>query len=92
MHWLAHLLGLDDESGPFYAFWSGAGGDLALVTLPFTGYVLWRKHSCHVDWCWRVGRHRVEGTQWMVCRRHHPDDRLTHHDVMAKSEELKNHG
>lgn len=26
--WLAHILGLDDQAGPFYAFWSGFGRDI----------------------------------------------------------------
>lgn len=45
---LAHILGIDDVSGRWYAFWSGAGSDLSELAivgaiLGFAGRVL-RKH------------------------------------------------
>lgn len=78
MHWLAHLLGLDNLSGAWYGFWSGIGGDTAIVT---PGLILARRHNCHVRGCWRLGRHPVDGTTWTVCRRHHPDDHPSADDV-----------
>jgi hypothetical protein len=75
---LLHVLGVDDVSGRWYGFWSGVGGDLALLATPVT---LLRKHNCHTKRCWRIGRHPVEGTTWTVCRRHHPDDHPSAVDV-----------
>lgn len=69
MHWLSHVLGLDNLSGPWYGFWSGIGGDLSIMATPV---VLLRKHNCHTPRCWRIGRHPIEGTPYVVCRKHHP--------------------
>lgn len=71
---LAHVLGIDDVSGRWYGFWSGIGGDLSILAAPV---VLLRRHNCHARWCWRMGRHPVDGTSWTVCRRHHPDEHPT---------------
>lgn len=73
MTWIAHWLGLDNPSGPIYLFWSGP-----FSALPSFGVVgllagLYRKHNCHVRRCWRLGHHRLDGTEWTVCRLHHPD-------------------
>jgi len=88
--WLSHILGLDNLSGPWYGFWSGFGSDLGEVTiLGALGSLYW-KHTCHVDRCWRLGRHPVAGTGFTVCRRHHPHDAPTHQDVLdahARSQE-----
>lgn len=83
VHWLQHVLGLDNPSGPWELFWSGFGSDLGEWTIAATPFVLWRRHNCHVKRCWRIGRHRVEGTPFVVCRRHHPDDHVTAQDVAA---------
>lgn len=81
MHWLIHLLGLDNLGGGWYGFWSGVGGDASIMAVPA---VVLRRHNCHVAWCWRLGRHAVElHPEWVVCRRHHPDDHPTADDVKA---------
>lgn len=80
MHWLAHLLGIDNEAGRFYAFWSGAGGDLSVLG---AAGVFVRQRNCHVRRCWRLGRHPVDGSTWTVCRRHHPEDHPSATDVKA---------
>jgi hypothetical protein len=69
-----HVLGLDNAAGPIYLFWSGFAGDLGLLG---ASYAVLRKHNCHVQGCPRVGRHKVAGTEWVVCSRHHPDDKPT---------------
>lgn len=78
MNLLLHILGIDDVSGRWYAFWSGFAGDIGLIG---AAYALLRKHNCHVKHCVRVGRHQIAGTDWVVCRRHHPDDAPTAADV-----------
>ena len=80
MRLLLHVLGVDDVSGHWYAWWSGIAGDLSILAAPG---IWWRTHNCHVGSCWRLGRHPVDGTTWQVCRRHHPDDHPTAQDVKA---------
>lgn len=75
---LLHVLGIDDVSGRWYAFWSGFGGDLTI----FGALAVWLRHqNCHVQGCPRIGRHQVAGTEWKVCRHHHPDDAPTAKDA-----------
>jgi hypothetical protein len=71
-HGLAHALGLDNLSGPFYGYWSGSGGtleayarDIILISL------LWYHANCHARGCWRWGRYQVEGTPYKVCAHCH---------------------
>lgn len=65
-----HLFGIDTTTGPWYAFWSGAGSDLAYLGV---FWALWRHTNCHQPRCWRVGRLPVQGTAYRVCRHHHPN-------------------
>jgi hypothetical protein len=81
--WLAHLMGLDNLSGPFYGFWSGIGSDLGEVTIIGAALSIWWKHECHVKGCHRMGRHPVAGTPHVVCRRHHPEGEKTHAQILA---------
>lgn len=78
-HWLAVHTGIIDMSGPYYAFWSGFGSDIAefsLVGAAVTGvYQLNRKFNCHQPGCWRIGTHPAAGGQFLLCYRHHPDYR-----------------
>jgi hypothetical protein len=73
MTWLLHILGIDNLSGRWYGFWSGAGGDIGQITLIAAVLGAFRKHNCHQRRCWRIGRHLVDGTPW--CDRHHQDAR-----------------
>lgn len=78
MTWLLHLFGIDTTTGPWYAFWSGAGSDIGELAIIGGLVTVVRSRRCHVHRCWRLGRHKVEGTPYIVCRRHHPDGHLTH--------------
>ena len=81
-HWLAVVTGTVNEPGPEYGFWSGFGGDLAIIgTLLGAPLVLLRKHNCEVRGCWRLARHETAAGH-KVCRIHHPDDSLTGQDVI----------
>jgi hypothetical protein len=81
IHLLSHLLGLDNLSGPWYGFWSGFGSDIGELAIVGGLLAMVRRHNCHMHGCWRIGRHptTVNGVQFVVCRRHHPQapDRLT---------------
>jgi hypothetical protein len=68
-NWFLHTFGLDDGSGAWYLFWSGIVGDVALLG---TLFVLLRRLNCHASGCWRIGIHRVVGTPYVTCRKHHP--------------------
>jgi hypothetical protein len=67
--WLLHFTGADDGSGAWYLWWSGFVGDL--VYLGILGGII-RHTNCHVKGCPRPGFHPVSGTNFKVCRRHHP--------------------
>jgi len=69
---LPHVLGLDDASGRWYLWWSGAGSDLSELAIVGVLAAAYRKHRCHVDRCWRPGVYPVHGTPYRACRRHHP--------------------
>jgi len=42
----------------------------ALTVLTLLGAVtsMWHVHNCHMDGCWRLGKHRINGTPW--CGKH----------------------
>lgn len=71
-HWFFVITGARDEAGGWYGFWSGFGGSVPdfLILASVTGYLLHR--NCHVHRCWRLGRHHVDGTPYVTCRKHHP--------------------
>lgn len=73
-HWLIWGAGYQLTSGPIPA----------LQTATIFGFViaLYRKHTCHVDRCWRLTwRHTAAGD--IVCRKHHPVPPKTHEQVIA---------
>lgn len=71
--WFVHYTG-SDENRYWYGWWSGFGG---FTTIAVSGLLIafahLRKHNCHVKGCWRFGRHSVDGTPYVTCRRHHPE-------------------
>lgn len=79
LHWLAHLLGTTNASGPWYLWWSGIVGDFGLLGVMGTTL---RHRNCEVHGCWRLGRHGTAAGH-TVCRRHHPDSTLTRTDVIT---------
>lgn len=81
--WFGHIFGLDNGSGPWYLFWSGIGSDIGEVVI-IGGIIQWyRKASCHVDGCHKIGLHHVEGTGYVTCRKHHPADATSEQDIHA---------
>jgi hypothetical protein len=71
-----HLLGIDDANSPWYLLYSGIAGSASTLAALVTFTVAFlRKHNCHVQGCWRIGRHPVEGTAFVTCARHHPRER-----------------
>jgi hypothetical protein len=76
-HWLALYTGTVNEQGPYYAFWSGFGSDIAefgiIGAIGTSAYQLIRRFNCHEPGCWRIGNHPAAGGQFVLCYRHHPD-------------------
>lgn len=75
MTWLLHILGIDNGSGRWYLWWSGAGSDLGEAAIVGALFAHYRRHICHVNAprsCWRLGMHPVAETGFRTCRRHHP--------------------
>lgn len=80
LDWLYHVLGVAG-SGPFYGFWSGFGSDLTELGILGGLISMYRKNNCEVHKCWRIGKHKTEAGHY-VCRRHHPDSKLTAETVL----------
>lgn len=73
IHTIAHVLGIDNASGYWYLWWSGAGADLGILGALIG---LFRRMNCEVHHCWRLGSHATAAGH-RVCRKHHPMDKLT---------------
>jgi hypothetical protein len=82
--WLMHFLGVDSGSGRWYLFHSGFGANFGEYLIAFGLFGLIRRHNCEVHRCWRLGRHATAAGH-MVCRKHHPDDRLTAQQVAEQN-------
>jgi hypothetical protein len=89
--WLSVHTGTVDEPGPYYAFWSGFGSDLAefaiIGTIATGVYHVFRRYNCHEPGCWRIGNHPAAGGQFNLCYRHHPDY-MGHHPTHELIERL----
>ena len=86
LHWLAVHTGTVNEPGPYYGFWSGFGSDIGELAIIGGMVGIYRKHNCSVHRCWRIGRHRVPGTDHSCCRKHTPGGAPTHDEVIAAHE------
>lgn len=67
------FLGTTNGGGRWYLWWSGMFGNLTIFAAVALFY---RRHNCHIHGCWRLGRHTsvdVNGVEYLVCKRHHPD-------------------
>lgn len=86
-----HFLGWDTQQSDNYAAFSGSipavETGLGLSTL-ITG--MFHHVNCHEDGCWRIGKHRVDGTPW--CSHHHGHARTrvtaTLEDVVTRLDTL----
>lgn len=84
LHGIAYWLGLTNAGGTPYLFWSGIMGDLGMIG---GVAVLWRHLECHADGCHRPALHHVHGTQFKVCRGHHPTGGNSAQDIKDAHEE-----
>lgn len=69
---LLYGLGVHPYPGPqtpwTYQMWSGIIPSLTVLSLFGSLGAAYHLHNCHADRCWRIGKHRIEGTPW--CTRH----------------------
>jgi len=67
--WLSHFLAMDTQASPNYDFGSGTG-PMVLTALTSSTIIagLWHGMNCHEPGCYRIGRHKVDGTPW--CNSH----------------------
>lgn len=86
---LGHFFGID--GGGFYNFYSGFAQAIGSITLLGGLGTFWLHKVCHVHNCHRLGRMKIEGSEWTVCHKHHPAgpatvDKITAH-VQARLKE-----
>jgi hypothetical protein len=74
-NWFLHFIGVrwGGPTSDAYNLWSGFGSDLGEVTILAGLIAMYRKHNCHTKGCWRIAKHPVEGTPYIVCKKCHPD-------------------
>lgn len=74
-------------AGTNYAFTSGPG-PMILTALGLSTIIagLWHHVNCHEDACWRIGKHKVNGTPW--CNRHHENARLAVDPVVERLDRI----
>jgi hypothetical protein len=78
--WVLYHIGY--YSGPWTNLWGGFISDLGLIGVIGVFATWYRKHNCHVKWCFRLHWRGVDGTSFVVCRHHHPENAPTHQDVL----------
>lgn len=76
--WFLELTGSQTSSSKAYNFWSGFGGDVAILgSILAAPILLWRHHNCGVKRCWRLSKHDYtdpeNGIVHHLCRKHHPE-------------------
>lgn len=69
---LSQETGTSSGSSRAYQFWSGFGANFGEFALLGGIIAVVRHHNCHVKGCWRMKSHPVEGTPFVVCKKHHP--------------------
>lgn len=77
-HWLAWRFGMGISPVPQGTGWPYqllSGFVPALTVLSLLGAILgtYHLHNCHKGGCWRIGKHKVNGTPW--CSRHEGEAR-----------------
>lgn len=68
-NWFYHALIFTWHDPWGYNFVSGP---LPNITLIAAALAILRRHNCHAKGCWRLGVHPVDGTSYIVCKKHHP--------------------
>jgi hypothetical protein len=87
-HWILQVTGTANESGKWYAWWSGFGADLAEGAIFLSLVGLYHRHKCQS--CWRpalkFGLGKVEGTHYETCHKH---TNTADHEALMKQHALR---
>lgn len=80
-HWLGWRFALGDWPVPAGTGWPyqlESGFIPALTVLSLLGAIggTYHLHNCHSARCWRLGKHKINGTPW--CSRHEDEGRAAH--------------
>ena len=75
-HGFAHFMGIDTQQSQNYDFVSGVG-PMFITAIGLSSLIagLWHHVNCHQSGCWRIGKHKIDGTPW--CSYHHEAVRAT---------------
>lgn len=88
---VGNSFGLLNGSSFGYLWWSGAGSDIGELTILGGAVALYKAHTCHVDGCWRISRHKhtQDGQEYALCRKHHPNipDQITAEMMQSNKEQ-----
>lgn len=86
-NWLGFSKAAYFTNGQNYAFLSGLGPCL-ITALGLSTIVagLWHHVNCHEDGCWRLGRHKINGTPW--CNQHHGTARAVADPVLERLDRI----
>lgn len=71
-HQLTWVWGGEGQGGANGTGYLVASGPIGDVFILGAAWALVRKLNCHAKGCWRLGLHRVGGTPYITCRKHHP--------------------
>ncbi len=87
-HWLLQVTGTANESGKWYAWWSGFGADLEEFGIVVVIAGVYKRHKCQS--CWRPalkgGLGRVAGTHYETCHKHTNKDV---HDALKEQHRIR---
>jgi hypothetical protein len=81
--WFLGVYPVPAGTSAMYQLWSGLIPALAVLSLAGGLVTAYRRATCHVGPCYRIGRYPVAGGQFKVCRRHHPDETVRNGDLTA---------
>lgn len=71
LHWLLHAIEWTWNTNPNGGY-NPFSGPIPDVTLLGGIWLFYRKHNCHVQRCWRIAKHPIDGTPYVTCKKHHP--------------------
>jgi hypothetical protein len=82
-----HFFGIDTQQSDNYDFFSGSG-PVFVALLGFSSLFAGLAHhvNCHEPGCWRVGRHKVNGTPWCNVHHEHARPERSEHELLTSIE------
>lgn len=84
----AFAIGIHPYPGPqtpwTYQLYSGFLPALTVITLLGSVLSLYHLHNCHEESCWRLGKHRIDGTPWCSRHMHLGRHEVTDHQLLLR--------